>query len=350
MTGAPARSANPQAAASSVRAQIVAGELAAARPAFEALRARLGPTTEVLVTEGFLLEAEGDLEASLASFQRARASAPASAYPSGQVARILARLERPAEAEAAALATLAIDDANPLGLAALAYAYASVGRTEERLDVVRRLAAIPGLGGVKLWNAIGDLAAAHRWTDVLGILDERVDDLPAGRACLQRVEALLGLDRQADALGRLIAAQAAGHVKPAEVVERLVAWPAMALAAAFVQQGSQETSGAARETVFAAATRVCAAASLEASPFDYADAILALRILTPGCADLEAAVARAAAFLAERGRAHLAQAEDSEATDTLIRAARLAPADTTVLRLLADAADRAGRAERHLET
>jgi len=350
VTGASAPSALRRATVSGVRAQIAAGELAAARAAFEALRTGLGASADVLVTEGLLLEAEGKLEASLTSFQRARAAAPASAYPSGQVARLLARLERPAEAEAAALSTLALDDANPVGLAALVYAYASAGRTEERLDVVRRLAAIPGLGAARLWSAIGDLAGALRWTDVLRILDERVDDLPPGRACLQRVEALLGLDRQADALGCLTAAQAAGHVKPAEVVERLVARRAVALAAAFIQQCPLDTSGAAREIVHTEAARVCVAVTLEASPFDHADAILAQRILFPDRAGLGEAVERAAAVLVEQARAHLVRGEDSLATDTLIRAARLAPADLTVLDLLAAAAERAGRADRHLET
>jgi tetratricopeptide (TPR) repeat protein len=335
-----------------VRGQIAAGELALARPAFEALRAHPGPATDVLVTEGLLKEAEGDLVASLARFDQALASDPGSVQANGHLARILARLERPEDAEAAALAVLALDGADARGLAALAFSCARAGQLEKRLDVVRRLAAAPGATAAQVWAALDELAASDRWTDIIQALDEHVGDLPPGRVCARRVEALLELGRQRDALACIVAAHADGHIGGGEMVDRLVARHAFAVAAAFVHQcleGESGTAGA-RATVVAAARQACDQTTLEATPFDFADAVQALSILLPDREALHKAVARSAVVLVRLARAHLARGEFSAATECLIRACRLTPTDRTVLEMLADAASRAGHAHRHLAT
>src|SRR5471032_3088024 len=214
-----------------IRAQMAAGELDLARPAFETLRAHVGPATDVLVIEGLLKEAEGDLGAALACFRQALVSDPRSVQANGHLARILARLERPGEAEAAALAVLALDGADARGLAALAFSYARAGQLEKRLDVVRRLAAAPGAAAAQVWASLDELAAADRWADILQALDEHVGDLPPGRVCARRVEALLELGRQRDALACIEAAHADGHIGGGEMVDQLVARPAFAMAA-----------------------------------------------------------------------------------------------------------------------
>ena len=104
-----------------VRSKIAAGDIDSARRLFDVLHARLGPVTDVLLTEGLLLEAEGDLEAALRSIQRASISNQGSIQANAQAARLLMRLGRAAEAEAAALVTLALDDANMNALTVLAF-------------------------------------------------------------------------------------------------------------------------------------------------------------------------------------------------------------------------------------
>ena len=335
-----------------VRSRITAGDVAIARPMYEALHGRLGPITDVLVVEGLLNEAEGDLEAAAASFQRALAGAPGSVFANAQSARICLQLGRLLEAEQAALATLRLDAGNLNGLKVLADVYARTGRLEERADVVYRLGLCPGLSGAATWTLVSELSVAGRWTEVLEILDRRGAELIPKRVASTRVETLLDLGRQRDALACLLAALADGHVQPKDVVDRLIARNALAVGAAFIKQSIADGHSGpnASAPLVAAARRTCNGITLQDSPFDFADAVRALEILLPDHEPLGKAVERSALFLVKRGRSRLIEGDYGAATDDLIRAGRIRPEDRAILELLADAALRAGRAHRHFDT
>ena len=351
MTDAPAVTPSPQATAAGVRAQIAAGQVAAARPAFEALRASLSPI-DMALTESLLHEAEGDLEASLSVLKRGLASHPRSVPLNAQSARTLVRLERLAEAEAASVATLALDSANIHALTALAVAYAKTGRAQQSLDVICRLAVCPGSSASEVWSAIGELSVAGRWADILQILDARVSTLEAKRARAQRVDALLELDRQRDALAALMTAYGAGDGQPRDMIDHLIARRALAVAADFIQRSCASEPGVAdlRAAVASAARGVHEGSTLEAAPLAYADAARALDILLPDEQGPSEAVVRSAAFLIERAQSRLAQGDHRGATDYLIGAGRLAPTDRAVLEMLAEAALRADYRDRYVDT
>lgn len=336
-----------------VRAQIASGAIALARPMYEVLSQRLGPVTDVLLVEGLLHEAEGDLEAAAASFQRALAGAPGSTVANAQAARILLQLGHLVDAEEAAQATLRLDVENLSGLKVLADVYARTGRPRQREAVIFRLACCPDLPGLATWSLVSELSTAHRWADVLGVLDRRGPDLvPKRRVATTRVEALLELGRQRDALACLITALAAGHVHASDTVNRLIARRALTVAAAFVDRAIAEglSEPSARTPVIQAARKNCSGANLQDSPFDFADAIRALEILVPDQESFAKAADRAAWFLVKRARAHLDERDYGAATEDLIRAARVRPKDRPTLDMLAEAALRAGRPHRHFDT
>ncbi|MEO8927801.1 MAG: hypothetical protein ABI306_11635 [Caulobacteraceae bacterium] len=350
MTAPPIASLSPPAAATAIRALIAAGEVAAARSAFEAMRARLAPF-DLALTQCLLQEGEGDLEAALASLEQALVSYPRAIHLHAQSARLLARMERPVEAEAAALATLALDKANVHALTALAFVYARTGRDGESLDVVHRLATRPGSSEAAVWSAVAELAGAGRWADILRVLDERGSALEGRRVRARRAEALLELGRQTDALAVLAGAHRAGDAPPLETINRLIARGALAVAARLIEESMAGEPKVAdlTATLARAAESVRDASSSEAAPLAFADAAHALAILFPYRPVHGEAVARAADFLVERARARQARGDPSGATDDLVVAARLAPADRAVLEMLAEAAGRAGRPDQRLD-
>ncbi len=351
MTPVPTRKTDGKATVAGVRALIAAGDLANARRLYDVLHARLGSVADVLVTEGLLHEAEGDVPSALACFQSALRSTPGSIQANAQTARILMRMERLEEAEASALATLALDNVNPDGLTVLAFCLARSGRIEERLDVLYRIANCLSCPEEAVWGALAELTEAGRGTQVLRVLDQR-GDLPPERTAALRVETLLDLGRQRAALASILTARAAKHVSAADIIEKLLARGALGVAAAFITQALKEGPWVAKvkTEVAARATEIRDSASIETSPFEFADAIRALEILLPHHRYLSRAIDRSIGFLVRRGRFHLTRGEFAAATDHLIRAGRLAPEDLAILRLLAEAALQAGRLDRHLDT
>ncbi|MEP6967062.1 MAG: tetratricopeptide repeat protein [Pseudomonadota bacterium] len=336
-----------------VRSQIASGAIALAWPMYEALNERLGPVTDVLIVEGLLHEAEGDLDAAAASFQRALAGAPGSPVANAQVARIFLQLGRLVEAEEAAQATLRLDMENLGGLKILAEVYARTSRLEQREAVVYRLALCPDLPGTGAWSLVSELSNAGRWGDVLGVLDRRGGDLvPKRRVATTRVEALLELGRQRDALACLITALADGHVQPKDTVDRLIARRALTVAAVFVERAIAEglSEPSERTPIIHAARRNCSGANLQDSPFDFADGARALEILLPDQESFAKAAERAALFLVKRARAHLAERDYGAATEDLVRAARVRPEDRPILEMLSEAALRAGQSHRLFDT
>ncbi|MDQ2860408.1 MAG: tetratricopeptide repeat protein [Pseudomonadota bacterium] len=351
-TGAQIRVDEAEITASEVRSRIASGAIAAARSMYAKLIGRLGPVTEVLVVEALLHEAEGHLEAALASLERALADAPHSIAAISQLARILVRLERFVEAENAALATLRLEETNFNGLWALAEVHARTGRLEARLDVIHRLALLPGLSVSATWTVVSELSAAGRWPAIIDILDRREARLAPKRVTTERVEAMIHLNRQRDALVCLEAALSQGHVQLNDVVARLIAHGAVALAAAFVERVIESGHGPAgtRALIIATARRTCETTTLEESPFEFADAVRALEILNPGDDAFSEAAGRSTVFLVSRARTGLDDGDASLATETLIHAARLRPHDRAILEMLADSARRAGQAQRHFDT
>lgn len=351
--GTPFAGPAPQVTGAAVRSRIVAGDLALAREMYRVLLDQLGPVTDVLITHAMLEEAEGRLDAALATFERIATANPRSIHGSAGSARVLWRLGRGDEAEAAALTALKLDSANLIGLTVLADIYAKAGRTDDRLDTVLRMALCAGVSGTAVWSAIAELSNAEKWEDILQLLDRRGGDLSdAQRLAVARAGALLALGRQREALTCLKEALAKGRVRPEDMVDWLIARGALMAAALFVQATIDEgrPSPAARASVIAAARRTCEETTLEDSQFAYADAARALEILCLAEEGPARAVALATGFLVERARDHLARDAFSTAADHLIHAARLRPEDPDILRLLAEAAARAGRPDRHLDT
>ncbi len=350
--GTPLAGAAPRITVAAVRSQIASGDLALAREMYRALLDQSGPIVDVLLTEALLDEAEGNLDAALARLGRIVATARRSVHAKAQSARVLWRLGRAGEAEAAALAALGLDAVNLGGLTVLADIYAKAGRTGDRLDAVCRLALCAGAPGSAVWSAIAELSGAGRWEDTLQVLDRRGDLLAEQRVTIVRAEALLALGRQREAVAGLLEALAKGQGRPQDTVDRLIARPALTAAALFLAAAIEEghLGPAARAPAITAARQAHEGAILEDSPFVYADAARALEILCPDEGSPPKAVARAAAFLLERAHGHLARDEFSAAADHLIQAGRLRPEDPGILRLLADAAAKAGRPDRHLDT
>jgi tetratricopeptide (TPR) repeat protein len=347
-----AAEAGPELTVAGVRGRIAASDLAAAREMYEALTRRLGPIADVRLTGVMLDEAEGRLDTALASLHDIVAAAPRSIHARALSARVLLRLGRAEEAEAAALTALELDAANLIGLTVLAEVYAKAGRPGDRLDVVYRAAQCPGTPSAGVWSAIAELAGAQRWEDILRVLDRRADLPAAQRMVLARAEAQLALGRHGQAVSGLLEALARGHAPAKDAADRLVARHALIAAARFVEaaiKGGQLTA-AARQPVIAEARRTCEATSLEASPLDYADAVRALEILCPEEEGWSDRVTRAAAFLVERAAGHQARGDFAVAADHLALAARLRPRALDILRPLADAAARAGRVDRHADT
>ncbi|MBA3811657.1 MAG: hypothetical protein H0X27_08470 [Caulobacteraceae bacterium] len=336
-----------------VRSQIASGAIALARPMYEALNERLGPVTDVLVVEGLLHEAEGNLDAAAASFQRALAGAPGSLIANAQAARLFLQLGRLAEAEAAAQAAVRLDVENLGGLKVLAEVYARTSRLEQRAIVVYRLALCPDLPGSATWSLVSELSSAGRWEDILGVLHRRGADLvPKRRVATTRIEALLELGWQREALACLITALADGHIQPKDTIDGLIARHALTIGAAFVERAIAEglSEPSARTPIVQAARRSCSGASLQDSPFDFADAARALEVLLPDQDSFAKAAERAALFLVKRARAHLADRDYGAATEDLVRAARVRPHDRSILDMLAEAALRAGQSHRHFDT
>jgi Flp pilus assembly protein TadD len=341
-----------QVTAWAVRSRIEAGAVSAARPMYEALHGRLGPVTDVLVVEGLLNEAEGNLEAAIGSLRRALVDSPRSVSANSQLARILVRLDNLVEAEAAAVATLRLEASNANALWALADVYARTGRLEERVELVHRLGLSPGVSDDAIWDVVIELSLAGRWTEILEILDRRGAELRPARVIAERTQALIELGRHRAALAVLVAGLVDGHVRPREAVDRLIAHQALAVGAAFVERAIEDgySEPGERTALVMAARRMCDATTLQDSPYAFADAVRALEILLPDRESLPKAVARSAAFLVKRARDRIAEGDYAAATEELIRAGRLKPHDRPILEMLADAALRAGRSHRHFDT
>ncbi|MGI8840549.1 MAG: hypothetical protein ACR2F8_07200 [Caulobacteraceae bacterium] len=336
----------------SVRARIAAGDLVTARQLYPVLLRELGPIADVLLTGAMLDEADGRLEAALTTLEAMFVAGPRSIHARALAARILWRLDRAEEAQATALAALALDTGNLMSLGVLADIYAEAGRTDDRLNVAFQLALSPAASGLAAWGAVGDLVAGERWEDILQVLDRR-DDLPAGRRPeITRAEALLALGRQPEALACLLEALAKGGARPKELVDRLLDRKALTAAALF-HEGAVEKGhpiAGARAKTISAAKRICAATTLESAPLAHADAARALEILCPSQKWRHRAVTMIAASLVKTARAYLERGEGALAADHLIQADRLRPDDLAILGPLAEAAAKAGRLDRQLET
>lgn len=352
MTGLTAVATESQVTVATVRSHARAGRIETARRLYGELLARLGPKLDVVITEGFLLEAEGDLEAALASFQRAAIAAPASVHANAQSARVLMRMERAAEAAAAASATLALDQANIIGLTVLSYACGKAGRTKEAMDAAYRLARAPDAPASVVTRALDQLASGARWTEVLHILDASGTDLSPALACKRRVEALLELGWRREALTRAVSDCTTGAVKVPEMVDWLIGRRAFTVAAGFARRGFEDdpTAAGLLDVVAEAAERAYASASLRDSPFEFADALCALALLFPDRRTISQALVAAAAHFDQIARASIAKSDFRAAADNLTAAARLLPTDREILLFLAEVAGRAGRRDRHVDT
>jgi hypothetical protein len=215
-----------------------------------------------------------------------------------------------------------------------------------------RSAIVSAAEEARVWSAIESSADSAHWAAVLELIDQYEFDLDPWRMTPLRVRALIELGWRRRALAQLVKAYDDGYVRGYEMVERLVEWRALALAADFID-GAMSIDlwcGEARALVLAAATRACAVAGAHETPLPYADAIEAHAILRPGQEPSRSGVDRALRGLTAAAADHLARGEAASAVPLLAAAARLAPGDRALLERLADAALRARLPERHLDT
>jgi hypothetical protein len=202
-----------------------------------------------------------------------------------------------------------------------------------------------------LWDSIDVLAGQARWGAVLDLIERHEFDLDPWRMTPIRVRALIGLDWHRRALEHLGKAYGDGYVRGDAAVELLVEWRALALAAQFIDgfMSADLWREYARTSVMTVAKRTCAAASMQDAPLEYADAVQAQHTLQPE-RETELAVGRALQVLTASAGERLARDDGATAVRLLSAAARLAPADRTILDSLAEAAHQADLTERYFDT
>ena len=223
---------------------------------------------------------------------------------------------------------------------------------EAQLPTIDRLASASAAEEADVWTAIEAFAAADRWSVVLDLIERHEFNLDPWRMTPVRVKALIELDWRRRALEQLVEGYRAGYVRGDEAVELLAGSGALALAARFIDSYMAEDlwREEARTSVTAAAARICAAASPDEAPLQYADAIQAREILVSGPEETAGAMDRVLKGLVARAGERLASDDPDAATRLFSAAARLAPCDRSLLDSLADSARRAGLTDRRLDT
>ena len=203
-----------------------------------------------------------------------------------------------------------------------------------------------------VWDTIDALAGQERWAAVLELIEQHEFDLDPWRMAPLRVRGLIKLGWRRRALEQLAKAYEDGYVRGREAVALMVGDDALAVAARFIDSHMSEDvwQDYARTSVLAGASAVCAAASLQDAPLQFADAIQAQDILLPGREETQSAIALTLQVLTTKAGELLATDDPASATVFLCAAARLAPGDRTVLESLAEAALRADLIERRLDT
>jgi Flp pilus assembly protein TadD len=203
-----------------------------------------------------------------------------------------------------------------------------------------------------VWHAIEAFAGSGNWSVVLEIIEQREFDLEPWRMTALRVRALVELGWRRRALDQLVKAYTNEYIRLRDAVDLLVEHGALSLAALFVDRSNTDDPwrAVAHSSLMATVTRICALASVQEAPLQYADAIEAKNILLPGQSDTELALSCTLKALTERAAELLENGDPSGATRLLVAAVRLAPSDGRLLASLADASHRANLMERYFDT
>jgi hypothetical protein len=226
------------------------------------------------------------------------------------------------------------------------------GGGEPYLQTLLRLASAPAAKEADIWAAIDALTLLERWSVVLEIIEQHEFDLDPWRMTRLRARALFELGWHRRALDNLVKAYGDGYVRGYEAVELLVDWGALALAAGFIDghMSGDLWRAEARTSVTSAATRTCTATNAHDAPFQYADAIQARNILSPGQDEIERAMRQTRQVLTAKAGERRANYDPAGAALFLAAAVRLYSADRSLLESLADAAHSANMTERYLDT
>ena len=346
----------PRPSVTLARAKLTDGDIKGARVTFDQLKTAKEASHELPLIEAMLLEAEGRPEEALACLGRIVSSTSGSAgivaLSHVRIARLATELGREDAAEASAMATLALDPEDIVGLRALTFAQRRRGDRDVWLPTLRRLAAATDAEEADIWNALEAFAHLELWKDVLALIEQREFELDPWRLTPLRVRAFIELGWQRRALKELCNAYEDEYLQADEAVDRLVEWGALALAAMFIDacMSGDPWQAEARTLVMEIAARGCSAVSLRKAPLQFADAIQAINILTPGREPIESEIARAFQVLTHGAGDLLASHDPAGATRMLVAAARLVPPDRSLLEALAGAARCASLTDRYLDT